>query len=165
MPHYYPPYRFIDRLDNILVPILKAAQRYPPTLVEFSTGSWDLQRWTFEDREAEADRLAPLSTTRAALYETRFREALRAVHHAFSEPRTGLVLREMQHTMLVDTVPPPRVHALKDMQEYILSTEVVRDGRKWDIDRTADLLLGQEHTYRGQSSVDSPLERLSLGRC
>lgn len=155
LPHFYPPFLFQDRLSNILVPILKSALRYPPTLVELGTGTWDLQHWTFEDRELDVDRMSPISDSRADWYSHRFKQALQSVEEAFpinqdsEETPPALVFREMQHTKMVDSVPPPRVHGLKNLQSHLLQDKLGEHGR-WQIDPLGRLLLGQEHYYRGE---------------
>lgn len=150
MPHFYPPFEFSDRMHNILIPILKSMNRYPPSLVEFSSGSWDLQHWTLEDRVTDADRLHFLTSERTDWYREKFVEALREVEEAFpDEKKTALLLRELQHTKLVDTVPPPRVHALQNLQALLLQWE--KEARvRWQLDPLGRILLGQEHNFRGE---------------
>ncbi|KAK9893891.1 hypothetical protein P389DRAFT_212989 [Cystobasidium minutum MCA 4210] len=150
LAHFYPPFRFQDRLKNILVPILKSAKRYPPTLVELGTGTWDLQHWTFEDREADVDRMSFVSSSRAEWYRERFATALATVEEVFAqenqEERVSLMFREMQFTKMVDSVPPPRVQGLKNLQSHIMKEKI--DNGSWSIDPLARLILGQEHYYR-----------------
>lgn len=152
LAHFYPPFRFQDRLKNILVPILKSAKRYPPTLVELGTGTWDLQHWTFEDREADVDRMSFVSSSRAEWYRERFATALATVEEVFAqenqEERVSLMFREMQFTKMVDSVPPPRVQGLKNLQSHIMKEKI--DNGSWSIDPLARLILGQEHYYRGE---------------
>lgn len=138
------------------MPVLKAAGRYPPTLFELGTGTWDLQHWTFEDRKLDVDRMSPISSSRGEWYIKRFKKALEAAEKAFKpsedeekDAETALVFREMQHTKMVDSVPPPRVHGLKNLHSYILEEKIAKEGR-WQIDPLGRLLLGQEHYYRGK---------------
>lgn len=63
---------------------------------------------------------------------------------------TKLMFREMQHTKMVDSVPPPRVQGLKNLQSLIMKDRLEEDNR-WSLDPLARLLLGQEHYYRGES--------------
>lgn len=59
------------------------------------------------------------------------------------------MFREMQHTKMVDSVPPPRVQGLKNLQSLIIKNRLEEDDR-WSLDPLARLLLGQEHYYRGE---------------
>ena len=133
-------------------------------MLEFSSGSWDLQHWSFQDRASEADRLSPLSSERTDWYMKRFGDALDEVERVFSPGKDGkgemtkLVLREIQHTKLSDTVPPPRVHGLRRLQEYILSKRR-EHGHRWEVDNLGSLLLGMEHHYRGKFSHACPKTR------
>lgn len=98
--------------------------------------------------------MTSISSERAKWYTKRFGDALATVEHAIQslteakeEQAPKLVFREMQHTKMVDTVPPPRVQGLKHLQSLILQDRL-EQGR-WQLDPLGRLLLGQEHYYRG----------------
>lgn len=131
MEHFYPPFEFADRLSYVLMPILAsisasssgsslASLRSDVDMVEFSTGSWDLQHYSFLDRADSKDRFSPLTASRASTYLPRFSRALDAIEAAFPSSGTKKVLREIQHTKLSDAVPAPRARALRDLQKYVL---------------------------------------------
>ena len=175
MEHFYPPFLFTDRVSSILLPILSSLSSASSStdnhgapladMVEFSTGSWDLQHWTFQDRNSSSDRQTPLSSDRVEWYKSRFQCALSKIEESFGGDGAGrggqtkLVLREIQHTKMTDTVPPPRVHGLRTLQEYVLKGLLPEERReRWEIDHLADLLLGMEMHYRGKPSKSSAKE-------
>ena len=184
-PHFYPPFRFQDRLSHILVPLLRQLERYPPDLVEVGSGAWDLQHWTLEDREADADRMLALSKERTDWYRTRFTSALQVVEDTFPASRSATSsepggLQAVQSDAQPPSLPTSgmarltrRYRSNSDVQketalffremQHTKLTDSVPPSRVHGLRRLQELLLQTEHRETGGKWQLNNIGQLLLG--
>ena len=82
---YYPPFEFEDRLEHLVLPLLRNLGRDRVDLVSFSSLLWDQVHW-----RAEAKTAAALPDSMLAIYAERLDAAIKAVASAFPSTLTIL---------------------------------------------------------------------------
>ncbi|OCF39374.1 hypothetical protein I317_06801, partial [Kwoniella heveanensis CBS 569] len=87
---FVPPYTIEDRLSQLAIPYLQAANRpsTAPELTYVGSALWDTTRWMKEDAEAGRDIAEPTSRERILWYRARVRQVL--IHTRGLFPRTSL---------------------------------------------------------------------------
>ncbi|WVQ92967.1 hypothetical protein IAU59_000029 [Kwoniella sp. CBS 9459] len=87
---FVPPYTVEDRLSQLAIPYLQAANRpsAAPELTYVGSALWDTTRWMKEDAEAGRDIAEPTSRERILWYRARVRQVLLHTRDLF--PRTSL---------------------------------------------------------------------------
>ncbi|WVF65291.1 hypothetical protein IAT40_000015 [Kwoniella sp. CBS 6097] len=87
---FVPPYTIEDRLSQLAIPYLQAANRpsSAPELTYVGSALWDTTRWMKEDAEAGRDIAEPTSRERILWYRARVRQVL--IHTRGLFPNTSL---------------------------------------------------------------------------
>ncbi|BGO91798.1 hypothetical protein NBRC10512_003453 [Rhodotorula toruloides] len=142
---YYPPARWMDRLDHITLPLLSGLaksldrpQIEHPDLVILNSGYWDLRKYTEEDfvaagflsRPYPEDSPIPYTNLSPAREKTWEREARLAIKHTAElfrgkegKARNGppILWRTLHHPPRHNYAPFPRVFALDSLARKVIS--------------------------------------------